>query len=196
MLSRVGHAPGTVKGSRTATHIAKAVMSTGLNPSGLSMLGSKWGSPEAPMGCPTFPGANVTVIQAKYPQGCNRIPKNMQKSEERMYWEFPPTLLFSVKRLQGPISWTGLRPTALHCPSPLSRRVKSSMPEPHPGKATLCGSSSQLLAKPKADLGRRAPAAREPNAAWGFILFGLCSIIKSFGLGANVLRRDLTQKYV
>lgn len=64
-------------------------MSTGLNPSGLSMLGSKWGSSESPMGCPIFPGANVTVIQAKYPQGCNRIPKNMQKSEERMYWAFP-----------------------------------------------------------------------------------------------------------
>lgn len=75
--------------------------------------------------------------------GMQKDPQEDAKIRREGVLGIPKELVF-VKRLLDPILWTGPRPTSLYHPSPLSRRVKSNMPEPHPGKVTLYSFSSQL----------------------------------------------------
>lgn len=72
------------------------------------------------------------------------------------------------------------RPTTFHYPSPLARRVKSNMPEPHPGKVTRCSSSLQLYWLSSRQILRLRPqtGCLRAKCSLRIHLFGLCGIIK------------------
>lgn len=82
------------------------------------------------MGCPLFPGANMTVTQVKYPW-------KMQKSLERVYWAFPQSW-FLTRGFRASSRGLLPDPDPHHCTIPVTTFQEGQ--EQQAG-ATFCGSA-------------------------------------------------------